>query len=339
MEAKILLFSIDQILGYYSWLMKKLTFIRENLRLGQKQMFILSHIVCINGIFSVLISFFSAISFSAEFIPKNSTLKCQELFTSESRVEPRNEEFAFMLERQELRFILEFNLFEDSRGINDYAMYFGDRFVNILNHLQLQSSRGSANPHWFDSGTSEALAMADLLEPVLFKNSIHLFPVIDFDLTALSYARADFGYGIESLKSRLGHRFQYLAGKYFEDYQKGEIRLANLITDVYGPFSYSMAPDLVLKKYLDLLHPKGSLFLLVNKNTSIMGMSLTDYFSSIGGVEIHYPYSDIAKAPFNEAVLFTVQIIKKSPNTSVPRLEAFRYNTGRPPIRGYRIVK
>ncbi len=353
-ELRKFLYRFIHIICYLARLMKtnRVLIPKENARQPIRLSVVLFRFLCSFAALSI----FSGNALSAEGLSKQATLKCQELFTLKSEktsdLSDLDDSLRLTLEKlqgflsshfqdkaRKVHERLNANDFEVSRGIIYYSKYFGSRFVEVLNRLQLQSNKGKSIPHWLDSGAGEAEAMADLLDPVVSRNQSYSFPIIDFNLTALSYAKADEGLSIEYLASQLGYRFQYLTGKYFEDYQPGEIRPANLITDVFGPFSYSMTPDVVLQKYLDLLQLKGSVFLVVSKKTSIANSSLEDYFNSIGGVEIYYPYSDGTRAPFKKSKLLTLQIVKKSHNVTVPRLEGFPLDAERPPTRHFRIVK
>ena len=54
-------------------------------------------------------------------------------------------------------------------------------------------------------------------------------------------------------------KIKIISGQYFE--ALSGLMKADLITDIYGVFSYSGKLDEVLRKYLDLLNPNGTLFI------------------------------------------------------------------------------
>lgn len=52
-----------------------------------------------------------------------------------------------------------------------------------------------------------------------------------------------------------------ITGRFFEDIPPGEIEPANVITDLYGFFSYSGRKDEILRREIELLAPGGHLYL------------------------------------------------------------------------------
>jgi SAM-dependent methyltransferase len=121
-----------------------------------------------------------------------------------------------------------------------------------------------------------------------------------------------------------------------------EIGRANLITDVFGAFSYSPRIDLVLQRYLELLEPGGVAYVVtplqqnsINiKDAAGNAVRLEEYVSRIRGAEIQV--HRIAKPNENNPRAF-LTIRRNSEAPAVPELQLRYMETYTPPRRFFRL--
>ncbi len=132
------------------------------------------------------------------------------------------------------------------RGINDYRFRFPREFNDRLKVLD-------GNSHWIDAGAGEAQAMR--LFAAELKKDGRSIP----RLTALAITRPE---NVPLLgEGEPGHeRFRYLEGK-VEDISPDRVGQADLITDLFGPFTYTDRMDRVLLSYLKLAKVGGLIVL------------------------------------------------------------------------------
>ncbi len=117
-------------------------------------------------------------------------------------------------------------------------------------------------------------------------------------------------------------RIRSLFGQFIEELPVESIPIARVITDLYGPFSYSAHPDQVLQRYFIP-------FINEIENASLGGPKLDfeSWFKEIKGVHVNLN--------FNER---TAKITKSSERTHVPELELIRIFDFPPPIRFFKIT-
>ncbi len=96
------------------------------------------------------------------------------------------------------------------------------------------------------------------------------------------------------------------AGRFIEDIPVKELGKAKLITDVYGPLTYTSAPDVVLRRYLDLLADDGSLYIFF-------------------GPEMDYGRATVTAGP--EKMTLLDWLAKNTKGITVERIEN-QYNAG-----------
>ena len=141
---------------------------------------------------------------------------------------------------------------EQARGENTpddtYEMILGARLLPTLKGLGPESI-------WFDMGAGEANAQMQF-----FKDAT--FPKIQ-KAVALSFSRPSSAVLDAFVKENAG-RFEYVANGYIEDvYKSGQLQAykarVSVITDVFGPGSYSPHLDEVMQIYLELLAVGGKL--------------------------------------------------------------------------------
>lgn len=99
-----------------------------------------------------------------------------------------------------------------------------------------------------------------------------------------------------------GGKFRFLRGRWFLSIPKAELvgkgGKAELITDVFGVFAYDPRPDLVLRRYLDLLADDGAIYLLLGVDNDPRRLSthrvraaggeigLVEWLKGIDGLEV-----------------------------------------------------
>jgi hypothetical protein len=130
-------------------------------------------------------------------------------------------------------------------------------------------------------------------------------------------------------------RIKVLSGSFVETLSNETVPQARIITDLFGPFSYSTHPDRVLQKYLEFLEVGGSIYLyfLSDMNVieggdhSITRQDLGPWLNSISGVTLDLKFQE-----------HSVKITKNSENPLVPHLELVRIFDFPPPIRYFRLL-
>ena len=130
----------------------------------------------------------------------------------------------------------------------------------------------------------------------------------------------------------------WLSGRYVEAIPTKEIGQADIITDYYGPMTYTLEPMSVLKKYVEMLKPGGSIYIrfgngggtvyLPNRSENIYGktLNLPDYLARLPGLKIR-------------KVSHGIEIIvdDKSQVENWPHLELSYLYPGRPPDRSFKV--
>lgn len=182
------------------------------------------------------------------------------------------------------------NKFTTSRSLQEYIGFFSFKDGNTLKQPlfeKLQSLKSS--DRWLDSGAGRAYAQKTFLKSFKDKQDAP-------ELIAMSYKKPLFVWPVFSKK------FQYIEGKWLEEIPTSELKKFNLITDIYGPISYSKNPISILNKYLDLLEVGGeAYFLLVSRNNLI---DMNGHVVSLGEwlIDVSKNQNDfvIEKLSFNE---------------------------------------
>lgn len=205
-----------------------------------------------------------------------------------------------------------------NRDLNEYssAYLLGDGFAAELKRL-------NSGQHWIDVGAGKAEAAIDYLSaggPA--------------QVTALSVEPYDTPRLKEALRrNRL--RFRYLSGRVIEDYAMNELGHADIISDVYGAFSYAPHIDKVLIKFSELLRKDGKIFIALNgedANINILGASLLCWLSAVQGMTV----VNVNEHVRGWSTVLSIILRKDSENVVVPALELLRFDDGNPPVRVYR---
>jgi hypothetical protein len=126
-------------------------------------------------------------------------------------------------------------------------------------------------------------------------------------------------------------------GRYFESIPQQELRELGpikLITDYYGVLSYTDRPDLVLKKYLELLDGDG-IIMIHGPNMGLEhGGSFHSWLKSVSGIDLIVTDTNIYNE-FNEGYAFYIK--KNGQPISIPGLLLKSYRTDLPPITKFEL--
>ncbi len=195
--------------------------------------------------------------------PHSNSSECASLF--EAKIHVISPDTQRSSERR-----LSLNKFVISRGLWRYNRYLGTFFKNALKKLSNKSS-------WFDLGAGLANAQRDFA----IKN-----PKLHTDFIAVSYQKPQ---NDELFKfERANPNFRYIDGNYFENLNL-PIKTADLVTDLFGPLSYTRDITHTLYKSLNLLKEGGTYtaILAIEDTTALLtAMLRRDHMGGSASVEI-----------------------------------------------------
>lgn len=245
------------------------------------------------------------------------------------------------------------NSFKTNRSLDHYSSQIP--FIRTSTIFRIVTRELNSGSAWVDMGAGKGLALID----GLFVNKN-----ISLGL-GISYKRPE--EPITEKEIQLGERMQYLDGDYLEnlvrdkklDHLFGKV---DLITDIYGPISYSESLPILLQTYMNLLKVDGQLifnwmikrnYILVNNkieytnspilvNTVNSGESVQEngilsWLESIPGIEIvESAVREIASSSREYSI--GVKIRKKVQDVNIPNnLVLTSYAAGGPPARNFQI--
>ena len=195
---------------------------------------------------------------------------------------------------------LENNNYTQARVLDEYNEFFLFRAGKDLLQTLAELHQGAT---WFDMGSGRNVALVKGLE----KN-----PQIRRGV-GVSATRSEFALGDQRVPGRL----KQINGDYLENLvkqgrlrnQKGKI---DLITEVFGPFTYSRNVTEVMQIYMDLLKTNGQLMMAFQISRGKV--------RSVFGPEESYPYNSVfSEKGLNEYGL--LEWIKTIPGISVELIE------------------
>lgn len=236
---------------------------------------------------------------------------------------------------------LEFNHFNVERDFDIYNSFF--RFYETGSFDQTVVNLPSGTT-WFDMGTG----LGRVFDKGLNLKNPRIHGV------GISYQRPDHYEEIKGIQNR----FKYLHGDYVENMARdGKLKewkgKSMLVTDLYGPLSYSEEIPLLLQIYLDLLAKDGTLMfnMMVEKNYS-EGMNLitptqsniingnkfgiVDWLKTIPGISVveKAVIKKIGDIYFEEYI--SIKVVKQVEVVKVPNnLRLLKYEEGSPPNRQF----
>ena len=233
-----------------------------------------------------------------------------------------------------------------NRGLSDYADLLHSGFCNSLGSL-------GHSDRWLDIGAGDGQAILDYYAT---END-----AAASDKCAQSYGKARaVAISIEDRRTdkwqqqaaRLGdHRLQYLHGKRLRHYSREELGNFQIITDVYGGFSYTEDLSLFLEKTLSLLDVGGVFYTVVQSVHLENGIDKpnvayqTELFDAAGGdVKV---CSWLKKASCVKVACESksdwdtptelINIRKVCSDVTVPRMKLLKYEAGNPPSRRFQL--
>jgi hypothetical protein len=202
--------------------------------------------------------------------------------------------------------IINHNAFQVKRTALDYSYMLGADYERDIVALP-------ENSHYLDAGAGNAYAILNYLVR-------HINPIKSHKITAIGYVKPP-----EIPDSLPDRDFRYLSGRFIEDISAKEIGPTDLISDVFGPFSYTASIDLILQKYLEVLNVNHSAYIyfrpqLITVNDQWDGLG--QYFKAIQGAEIQW--MNVA-GPGYSAV---IKVTKKRNDFKVPKLFLVHLESG-----------
>jgi SAM-dependent methyltransferase len=233
-----------------------------------------------------------------------------------------------------------------NRGLSDYAEVLSTGFCDALGRL------GSSD-RWLDIGAGEGQAILDYYAPgdnaAPAEKCGGSGPKARAVAISIEDRRRD---KWKQQTARLGDdRIQYLSGKRLSQYSLEELEKFQIITDVYGGFTYSDNLSRFLEKVLSLLESDGVFYTLVqsvhledgkdNPNTWYL-TELVDAAGRDVKVCSWLKKTTCAKVGCESKSDWhtpteLINIKKVCSDVSVPRMKLLQYEAGNPPGRRFQL--
>ncbi len=233
--------------------------------------------------------------------------------------------------------IVQSNAFVVMRGLEDYQNAFQDKFTYALNQLR-------PNDHWIDVGSGSAKAQLEFLSQSdnskVQTTAIAVNKPVVYSVLKNTYAFKHPG---------ILQKHRYFSGKTVEELDLVRERLvsADLVTDLFGAFSYSPQIDQVLFKQISMLKVGGQLFVYTPLIMQIKiydqkgnQIPIRDWLSSIPGVKVSSLFLGIEDSQYalDEFSLMNGFMLEKTSNEfRVPRLQLINMTSEIVPERTYRL--
>lgn len=221
-----------------------------------------------------------------------------------------------------------------------YEAYLGSDFVDSLTRLK-------AGDGWMDMGSGDGAAASEFL---------HTFhgasPGEAPNVTAVAYAHAD-----TTALERTFPTFRGLYGRYLETIPDRTLGRAKVISDLFGPLSYTTQFDRVLQRYGDMLEVGGEVYAYLGFRSHLpldpSGVARTDrpdhglariqgteFLRALGerlvGLRIE---GEVGKPQlFDGAKSARLKLTKTAETVVVPELKLHTFLADSPPVREYSFV-
>jgi SAM-dependent methyltransferase len=145
-----------------------------------------------------------------------------------------------------------------NRGLSDYAGLLSSGFCDALARL------GNSD-RWLDIGAGDGQAILDYYGPPEGGAAAERCARYGAKARAVAMSIEDRRTNMWQLQATIlgGDRIRYLSGKRLRDYSPEELGKFQIITDVYGGFSYTEDLSQFLEKVLSLLETGGAFYTLV----------------------------------------------------------------------------
>ena len=188
------------------------------------------------------------------------------------------------------------------------------------------------DPRWLDSGGGEGIAVRQYLDLAKARS----WPAVK--VTLLAYETPARSEGL----------LEVLSGRFLEKIPDAEIAKSDIITDLFGPLSYSGQPHLVLQKYLDRLKDGGKAFIHLGAgdqafgtmNTVVMAdgkvVPFVEWLKTVPGLDFENEVRRIV-TPMREFDTATAILTRRAGrDVRFPPLELIQYKDGMPPRMMFR---
>jgi len=232
-----------------------------------------------------------------------------------------------------------------NRGLSDYAGFLSSGFCDALGRL-------GTSDRWLDIGAGEAQAILDYYAPpddaAPAEKCARPGGLASAVAMSIEDRRTD---AWHQLAASLGERIRYLAGKSLRHYSLEELGKFQIITDVYGGFSYTEDLSRFMEKVLSLLEvgggfytlatgvhledgkdKLGSLYLTELEDAFGRGVKVCSWLKKISCVQVTCDSKSDRDRPTE-----LIKIQKVCNDTSVPRTKLVEFEAGYPPGRCFQL--
>lgn len=228
--------------------------------------------------------------------------------------------------------VIEKHSYVHTRTLN--PAHYSESYGGLLDPTFIDTLYSPKTQRWLDVGAGEGMALIDYLYGVAGGASV-------VGITVETDWRYN-GFRIQAARDFPG-RFRFYKGKYLEDpsYSPETLGHFDIVTDVYGAFSYSNTVDVVLQKIGDLLKVGGHFFTVYKADTFFI------YDSKGNNIPINQwinSGSCLAIVPREYSKLNMgneeppLHIVKTCEKVSVPPLKLSGFQSDSPPTRKYEWV-
>jgi len=233
-----------------------------------------------------------------------------------------------------------------NRGLSDYAQLLPSGFCNALGNL------GSSD-RWLDIGAGDGQAILDYYGPVENAATVEKCARLAGRARAVAMSIEDrrTEKWQEQVTSRGDDRMRYLFGKRLRHYSREELGKFQIITDVYGGFSYTEDLSQFLEKVLSLLETDGVFYTMVqgvhleddkNKPTTSYLTELVDAAGRDVKVCSWLKQTTCVKVSCEsksewDAPTELINVRKVCSDVTVPRMKLLQYEAGNPPGRRFQL--
>ena len=232
-----------------------------------------------------------------------------------------------------------------NRGLSDYAEVLPTGFCDALGRL------GSSD-RWLDIGAGEAQAILDYYAPpdnaAPAEKCAQPGGLASAVAMSIEDRRTD---AWHQLAASLGERIRYLAGKSLRHYSLEELGKFQIITDVFGGFSYTEDLSQLLEKVLSLLEVGGGFYTIMQyvHLEAAKDSPTTDYQTELvdaAGRDVKVcswlKKTTCAKVGCESKSDWhtpteLINIKKVCSDVSVPRMKLLQYEAGNPPGRRFQL--
>ncbi len=223
------------------------------------------------------------------------------------------------LERNEtLEDIIQCNSFTTNRHLSNYKNLLGLNFVSRLTELNHMSEHG-AHVEWLDAGAGLAFAQRDFYSEIRDKNT--------YRLTAVSWIKPD-SLELDAFLSAEPD-FIYRHGQQLEDMAFTPLQF-DIITDIYGAFSYSLRINELFAQYHRILKMGGKLWIY----TATVRTIFYDGQNSLTLKQLIEKYAHgFQVTSISKNNMASIEIEKNAETFYLPQFTLVTAAPGRPPYR------